>query len=107
MLGNNYLLWENEELIVCTPMNPHLAYSEGPIIVIKTKESIRNAWQDPTLTGNTFTLAAKVCQIIEKLELTSWFNIQTNGNWGLIDGAEPFFMSIFMDATKQNDGQSQ
>ncbi|MBL8159503.1 hypothetical protein JNJ66_03535 [Candidatus Saccharibacteria bacterium] len=91
MLGNNYLLWENDLFIVCTPHNPHLPYSEGPILVIKTKHDIANAWQDPLLTGHAFHLAAQVCQVVEKLGLAPWFNIQTNGNWGLLPDATPFF----------------
>lgn len=82
MLGNNYLLWENETFIVCTPFNPHLPYSEGPIVVVKLKQDVKTAWQDPELTGMAFELAAKVAKTMESLSLTPGFNIQANGNWG-------------------------
>ena len=91
MIGNNYLLWENEVFIVCTPFNPHLPYSEGPIVVVKPKTNIINSWQEPTLTGDAFELSAKICQIMEELHMTSWFNLQANGNWGLLKNATPFF----------------
>lgn len=91
MLGNNYLLWENEELIVCTPHNPHLPYDEGPIVIVKPKQDITTAWQDPKLTGRFFELAAIVCQVMEELKMAPWFNLQANGNWGLLSEAKPFF----------------
>lgn len=91
MIGNNFLLWEDETFIVCTPFNPHLPYSEGPIVIVKPKQTVAHAWQDDALTGQAFQLAAKVCQIIENLGLCPWFNIQANGNWGLLPNATPFF----------------
>lgn len=91
MLGNNHLLWENELFIICTPFNPHLPYTEGPIVIVKTKEDVSHAWQDPVLSGKAFELAAKVCQTMERLSLASWYNIQANGNWGLLPDAKPFF----------------
>ena len=91
MLGNNHLLWENEEFIVCTPFNPHFAYAEGPTVVVKPKRDIMSAWEDPTLTGRAFELAAKVTKLMDKLQLAPWFNLQANGNWGLVPGATQFF----------------
>lgn len=91
MLGNNHLLWENDTFIVCTPFNPHLPYNEGPVVIVKPKANIANSWQDPSLTGSAFELSATVCQIMDKLTMTSWFNLQANGNWGLLPGAAPFF----------------
>jgi hypothetical protein len=38
-----------------------------------------------------FGLASQACKIIEQLDLAPWFNIQANGNWGLLPGATPFF----------------
>lgn len=91
MLGNNYLLWENDEFIICTPFNPHVSYSEGPVVLIKVKADMSHAWQDPKITGRAFELAAKVCRVMEQMQMAPWFNIQTNGNCGLIDSAQPFF----------------
>lgn len=91
MLGNNYLLWEDETFIVCTPHNPHLPYSDGPIVIVKPKADVTHAWQNPELTARAFELTARVCQIMESLEMTQWFNMQANGNWGLLPGASPFF----------------
>jgi hypothetical protein len=90
-LGNNHLLWENRTFIVCTPFNPHVSYSEGPNVIVKPKQGVAHAWQDPILTGQAFQLAAKVTQAMDELKLAPWFNLQANGNWGLLDGAEPFF----------------
>lgn len=91
MLGNNYLLWEDDTFIVCTPFNPHLPYGEGPIAVVKPKQEIVSAWQDPALTGRAFELAARVAKTMDDLKLAPWFNLQANGNWGLLDGSTPFF----------------
>lgn len=91
MLGNNFLLWENDTFIICTPFNPHLPYSEGPIVIVKSKQDIPHAWQEPKLTGAAFELAANVCKTMESLEFAPWFNVQANGNWGLLPGATPFF----------------
>jgi len=91
MIGNNYSLWEDDDFIVCTPYNPHLPYSEGPTLVVKTKQDVANAWQDPQLSGRAFELAAKTCEIMESLRFAPWFNIQANGNWGLLPNATPFF----------------
>jgi hypothetical protein len=91
MLGNNYLLWEDATFIICTPFNPHLSYGEGPILIVKTKHDVENAWQNPQLAGQAFELAAKACKIMENLKLAPWFNIQANGNWGLLPGAYQYF----------------
>lgn len=91
MLGNNFLLWENGIFLVCTPFNPHVPYSEGPIVVVKTQQDIQTAWQDPALTGAAFELSARICQVMREYAFAPWFNIQANGNWGLLDNARPFF----------------
>jgi len=91
MLGNNFLLWEDNTFIVCTPFNPHLPYNEGPIVIVKTKQDVKNAWQDPHLSGRAFELAAKACKIMDNLQFAPWFNMQANGNWGLLPGETMFF----------------
>jgi diadenosine tetraphosphate (Ap4A) HIT family hydrolase len=93
MIGNNYLLWEDDQYIVITPFNPHIPYSEGPHVLIKPKQETvpQSAWENPSLTGKAFELAAKVTKIMEDLELSPWFNLQANGNWGLLPGKSPHF----------------
>lgn len=91
MIGNNYLLWENDEYIVKTPFNPHIPYSEGLQIIVATKTEIKTAWEDPNAASKAFKIAAEACGIAEDLQLAPWFNIQSNGNWGLLPGATPFF----------------
>ncbi len=88
---NTFKLWENVEFSVITPKNPHLPYAEGPHIIVSPKHDVANAWIDSELSARTFRLAAKVCKIMEELELAPWFNLQANGNWGLLPGNEPFF----------------
>ena len=92
MHGNhNYLLWEDDDFIIRTPLNPHISYSEGLQLVVSTKQDISAAWQNPQLAGRAFELAANACKVMENLGLAPWFNIQANGNWGLLPGATPFF----------------
>lgn len=91
MIGNNYLLWENDEYIVKTPFNPHIPYSEGLQVIVATKADQQTAWEDPQTASKAFEIAAQVCKIAEELQLAPWFNIQANGNWGLLPGATPFF----------------
>lgn len=91
MVGNNYLLWENDTFIVKTPFNPHQPYSEGLHIIVAPKEDIETAWQDPALSGEAFRLASQVGQAIVSAGLAPWLNFQANGNWGLLPGATPFF----------------
>ena len=91
MIGNNYLLWENDTFLVKTPFNPHIPYSEGLHILVAPKADISTAWDDPTLSGEAFALAAKVSKVINNLELAPWLNLQANGNWGLLPDATPFF----------------
>jgi diadenosine tetraphosphate (Ap4A) HIT family hydrolase len=88
---NNFTLWENKTYIISTPLNPHQPYSEGVHVVVASKADIANAWQDPKLTGEMFKLAAKACKIMEAMGLGPWFNLQANGNWGLLPGGTPFF----------------
>jgi diadenosine tetraphosphate (Ap4A) HIT family hydrolase len=91
MIGNNYLLWENDTFLVKTPFNPHIPYSEGLHVIVAPKNDILSAWEDPELSGEAFKLASKVSKIISNLDLAPWQNLQANGNWGLLPGATPFF----------------
>jgi diadenosine tetraphosphate (Ap4A) HIT family hydrolase len=91
MIGNNYLLWENDEFIVKTPFNPHIAYSEGLHVIVAPKQDVRSAWENTELAGRAFALAAEACKVMEDVRLAPWFNIQANANWGLLPGATPFF----------------
>ena len=91
MIGNNYLLWEDDTFLVKTPFNPHIPYSEGLHILVAPKADIATAWENPNLSGEAFKLAAKVSKVISDLNLTPWLNLQANGNWGLLPGATPFF----------------
>jgi diadenosine tetraphosphate (Ap4A) HIT family hydrolase len=88
---HNPTLWENDEFILRTPKNPHVPYSEGLHLVLSPKRETANAWEDPDLAAATFKIAAKVCKLIESTNITPWFNIQANGNWGLLPGTKPFF----------------
>lgn len=88
---NSIILWENSEFAVSTPKNPHIPYSEGLHIVVAPKADIPNAWADVELAAQTFKLASKVCRILDELEMSPWFNLQANGNWGLLEGGTPFF----------------
>lgn len=92
MTGNNYVLWQDDTFQIKTPFNPHIAYSEGPHLVIAPlHEGVRSAWDDPELTARAFKLAARACKIMDTIHFSDWFNMQANGNWGLLPGAEPFF----------------
>lgn len=76
---------------ISTPKNPHIPYTEGPHIIISPKREIPSAWTDIELSTATFRLAAQVCQTMERIQFAPWFNIQANGNWGLLPGGKPFF----------------
>lgn len=86
-----FILWENGSFIVSTPHNLHLAYSEGLHVIISPKHKISSAWEDVELAADTFKLAAQACKIMQELNLAPWFNIQANGNWGLLPGRTPSF----------------
>ena len=91
MIGNNFLLWENDEFIIKTPFNPHIPYSEGLVLVVTPKADYETAWEDPSVSGRAFELAARACGIIEEVGLAPWFNIQANGNWGLLPNGNRYF----------------
>ena len=86
-----YTLWENDSFTISTPKNPHIAYSEGLHVIVSPKQPLPSAWEDPELAGETFKLAAQACKIMEELQLAPWFNIQVNGNWGLLPGGKTSF----------------
>lgn len=88
---NNYLLWENDAFTIRTPAIPHLSYSEGLHLYVAPKREVASAWEDPKLAAKTFELTAKASAIMKDLNLAPWFNIQANGNWGLLPGKTPFF----------------
>ena len=88
---HNPVLWQNDEFIVRTPLNPHVPYKEGAHIVVAPKIEFENAWQNIEVATRAFELATKACKIMEDLHIAPWFNIQANGNWGLLPGATPFF----------------
>ncbi|GAC1503174.1 MAG: hypothetical protein NVS1B10_08190 [Candidatus Saccharimonadales bacterium] len=88
---NNFILWDDESFSVSTPKNPHIPYNEGAHLIIAPKRAVPNAWADVTLSAAAFRLASATCQIMEKIQFATWFNIQANGNWGLLPGGQPFF----------------
>jgi len=88
---HSYPLWENNTFLISTPINPHIPYSEGLHIIVAPKHDYENAWEDTDTAGATFKLASEACKIMEALKLAPWFNIQANGNWGLLPDARPFF----------------
>lgn len=88
---NIFTLWENKTFTISTPKNPHFPYREGQHIIVSPKQEVPNAWDDIELAAATFRLASQVCKIMENLKLAPWFNIQANGNWGLLPGGAPFF----------------
>lgn len=90
-VGNNYVLWEDDNFVVKTPFNPHTTYAEGPNVIVAPQQDIAAAWDDAELTGKAFALSAKVAKVLVDDGFTPWVNIQANGNWGLLPGATPFF----------------
>jgi len=88
---NIFTLWENNEFTISTPKNPHVPYSEGAHLIVSPKREVPNAWNDIELSKSAFGLASQSCKIMEDLGMSPWFNLQANGNWGLLPGAKPFF----------------
>lgn len=91
MLGNNFLLWENDSFVIKTPFNPHVPYSEGLHLIVTSKIVFENAWAKPEISAEAFKLSAKACRVMEGIEMAPWFNIQSNGNWGLLSDGQRFF----------------
>jgi diadenosine tetraphosphate (Ap4A) HIT family hydrolase len=60
-------------------------------LVVAPKSEIASAWDNPELSAKTFELAAQACKVMQGLELAPWFNIQANGNWGMLPGFKPYF----------------
>lgn len=102
MIGNNSVLWQDDSYIIKTPFNPHIPYSEGPHVIVAPKADYKNAWTDINVSTESFRLASIACVVMEELGIAPWFNIQANGNWGLLPGAEPFF-HVHIYGRKQTD----
>ncbi len=100
---NSFILWENTEFTVSTPKNPHVPYAEGLHIVVAPKTDIPNAWADIDLSTISFKLSSQICKILDELEMAPWFNIQSNGNWGLLEGNTPFFHIHIYGRNKTNN----
>jgi diadenosine tetraphosphate (Ap4A) HIT family hydrolase len=90
-MADAWTLWENEQFSVWTTANPHLPPEEGFHVLVGPKAPPAHAWEDPALTGAAFELTARVCQVMERLKMAPWFNLQANGNWGLFPGTTPHF----------------
>lgn len=88
---NVLTLWENDQFMIETPKNPHFPYSEGAHIIVSPKREVANAWSDIDLATDAFRLASEVCKVMEDAGFSPWYNIQANGNWGLLPGNTPFF----------------
>lgn len=91
MVGNNYLLWENNDFVIKTPFNPHIPYSEGLHLIVTSKVAFEAAWSNPDISSAAFKLSAEACKIMNELNIAPWFNIQVNGNWGLLSDGQRFF----------------
>ncbi|MBP9728140.1 MAG: hypothetical protein KBD27_02050 [Candidatus Moranbacteria bacterium] len=91
MQQDNFTLWEDAGFKVITLSNPHTPKKEGAHLVVLPKKEIVAAWEDVKTSGEVFVLASKVCKTLKRLNLGDWFNIQANGNWGLLPGKKPSF----------------
>jgi diadenosine tetraphosphate (Ap4A) HIT family hydrolase len=91
MKDESWTLWSNNKFEVFTPFNPHIPPEEGVHIIIVPTTNVETAWTDENLCAETFKVAAKVAQTMETLNLAPWFNLQANGNWGLLPGSSPWF----------------
>lgn len=91
MKEEKWTLWFNEKFDIITLTNPHISPEEGLHVIVYPRENIFSAWSNPNLCGESFKIAAKVAQVIEDLKLAPWFNLQANGNWGLLPGNKPRF----------------
>jgi len=91
MEEEKWVLWSNEKFEIFTLTNPHLSPEEGLHIVVWPKTNVSSAWADPDLCAEAFKIATKVSQVMEELKLAPWFNLQANGNWGLLPGSVPRF----------------
>jgi diadenosine tetraphosphate (Ap4A) HIT family hydrolase len=87
-MAENWTLWEDARFAVSTTANPHLPPEEGCHLLVWPKDPPPHAWADPAVTAATFELAARVSQVLERLGLVDWVNLQANGNWGLLPGSK-------------------
>jgi len=93
---STYLLWENDEFTISTPENPHQPYADGLHLIVSPRQSVASAWADINTATQVFKLSAEACKIMKDLQLAPWFNIQANGNWGLLPGnATSFHVHVF------------
>jgi diadenosine tetraphosphate (Ap4A) HIT family hydrolase len=88
---SGWTLWADGRFVVTTPAVPHLPPEEGCHVLVQPQSPPPHAWADPPLTGAAFEMAARVCRVMEDLDLAPWFNLQANGNWGLLPGNTPHF----------------
>ena len=91
MIPSTHILWENDKFAIKTPSNPHIPYIEGLHLVVAPKETFDAAWSNVDISTEVFKLASEACKIMVDLDVAPWFNIQANGNWGLLPGNSPFF----------------
>lgn len=105
MSGNSdeLMLYENDDFEVFTPRNPHLPQKEGPHVVVRPKTDVATPWEDPKMCGRCFKFAARVAQIMEDLGLAEWFNLQANGNWGLLPGNTTHFHVHILGRRKEGE----
>ena len=91
MENESWTLWSNSEFGVFTPFNPHTSSEEGLHVIVVPKVTVASVLIDENLSVETFRVAVKVAKAMEELNLAPWFNIQANGNWGLLPGNTPWF----------------
>ncbi len=89
--NESWTLWSNSKFEVFTPFNPHTSSEEGLHVIVVPKVIVDSALVDENLSVETFRVAVKVAKAMEELKLAPWFNIQSNGNWGLLPGSTPWF----------------
>jgi len=91
MKEKKWILYSNKNFVIFTPANPHIPPEEGLHVVVRPKKRVASAWSNPNLCAETFKLATKVCQVMKKLKMAIWFNLQANGNWHFLTGGPPHF----------------
>jgi len=91
MREKKWILWSNKKFEVFTPANPHLPPREGLHVVVRPKKRVASVWSNPELCAETFKIAAKVSQVMKKLKMAPWFNLQANGNWHFLTGGAAHF----------------
>ena len=90
-MAESWTPWQDARFAVTTTANPHLPPEERCHLLVLPKDPPPHAWADPAVTAAAFELAARVSQVLVRLGLADWVNLQANGNWGLLPGAEPHF----------------